>query len=157
VTTALYPGSFDPLHLGHVHVVEQAAGIFDEVVVAVLGNAGKHSGLLAMSDRVRLAKAAFARLGNVRCIGSDGFTVDVARREGAQFIIRSAHKDLAHEHAMAGTNNMMSGIRTVFAKADPTTAAISSTLVRDLVARGEIDRAVHLVPHPVGEALRLLA
>ncbi len=153
MVTALYPGSFDPFHLGHLHVVEQAAPIFDEVIVGVLGNPRKLSGLFAIPERVRLASAATAHLPNVRCLHSESLTVDVARTHGAGFIIRSGHKEGRHEMTMAAMNEYMSGVQTLFAAADPTRRLISSSLVRELVSRGETDAAARLVPAPVGEAL----
>jgi pantetheine-phosphate adenylyltransferase len=157
VTAVLYPGSFDPFHLGHLNVVEQAAGIFDEVIVGVLGNPRKRSGLFAIADRVRLAEAATEHLRNVRCVWSKGLTIDLARREGADFLVRSGHKESGDESTMAAMNERMSGIRTVFAAADPGTRTISSGRVRDLMARGVTDAAVQLVPPVVGHVLEELA
>ena len=155
--SALYPGSFDPFHLGHLSVVEQAAAIFDEVVVAVLGNSRKQSGLLPIPDRVRLARHATAHLSNVRCVSSSALTVDLARIEDVEFLVRSGHKEAGHEGTMAVMNQRLSGIRTVFAAPEARTRAISSSLVRDLIARGNIHAAIELVPPQVGRALAMLA
>ena len=153
VATALYPGSFDPFHLGHLNVVEQVARIFDEVVVGVLGNPRKPSGLFTLDDRVRLVEAATAHLTNVRCVSSDKLTIDMAACEGAVVLVRSGHKDARHESTMAATNEQMSGIQTLFAAADPNLRTISSSLVRDLMSRGHTGDAARLVPPPVGRAL----
>jgi pantetheine-phosphate adenylyltransferase len=157
MTAVLYPGSFDPFHLGHLHVVEQAAAVFDEVIVGVLGNPRKQSGLLAIADRVRLAKAATGHLRNVRCVWSEGLTIDLVRSEGADFLVRSGHKESGDEWTMAAMNERMSGIRTVFAAADPSTRTISSGRVRDLISRGDTDAAVQLVPAVIGHVLEELA
>jgi pantetheine-phosphate adenylyltransferase len=157
VTAVLYAGSFDPFHLGHLNVVEQAAGIFDEVIVGVLGNPRKQSGLFAIADRVRLAAAATGHLRNVRCVWSRGLTIDLARSEGADFLVRSGHKESGDESTMAAMNEKISGLRTVFAAADPRTRTISSGRVRDLMSRGDTEAAVHLVPPVVGSALEELA
>jgi pantetheine-phosphate adenylyltransferase len=153
VATALYPGSFDPFHLGHLDVVEQAARIFDEVIIGVLDNPRKPSGLFAIPERVQLASAATAHLPNVRCTHSDKLTIDVARSEGAAFVIRSGHKEGRHEVTMATMNQHMSGIQTLFVVADPTRRLTSASLVRDLVSRGETLAAARLVPPNVGQAL----
>ena len=153
MTAVLYPGSFDPFHLGHLNIVEQAAGIFDEVIVGVLGNPRKQSGLFAITDRVRLAEAATGHLPNVRCVASTGLTTDMARREGADFVVRSGHKESGDERTMAAMNQRMAGIRTVFVAAEPGKRTISSSLVRALMSRGDSDAAVRLVPPAVGAAL----
>ena len=157
MTAVLYPGSFDPFHLGHLNVVEQAAGIFDEVIVGVMGNPRKQSGLFAIADRVRMAEAATGHLRNVRCVWSSGLTIDLARGEGADFLVRSGHKESGDERTMAAMNERMSGIRTVFAAADPSTRTISSGRVRDLMSRGDTAAAVQLVPLVVGHVLEELA
>ena len=153
MTTALYPGSFDPLHLGHLTVVEQAARTFEQVVVAVLGNPQKQSGMFAIPERIRLAEAATAHLGNVRCVGYHGLVVDLARVEQADVLVRSAHKDSAHERSMAAMNETMSGIPTFFVTTDSTTRGISASLVRELVTSGRLDAALRLVPEAVSLAI----
>jgi pantetheine-phosphate adenylyltransferase len=154
VTTALYPGSFDPFHLGHLGTTQQAARSFDEVVVAVLGNPQKQSGLFPVPERVDLVTASVAHLANVRCVAFDGLTIDLAKREDAAVIVRAAHKDLRAERSMANANEMLSGIRTFFTAPEMATATISSTMVRILMAQGETAAAAALVPPPVAVALR---
>lgn len=154
MTTALYPGSFDPFHLGHLGTTQQAARSFDEVVVAVLGNPQKQSGLFPVPERVDLVTASVVHLANVRCVAFDGLTIDLAPQEDAAVIIRAAHKDLRTERSMANANEMMSGIRTFFTAPEMATATISSTMVRTLMAQGETAAAAALVPPPVAAALR---
>ena len=149
----LYAGSFDPIHLGHLGVVEQAAVAFDEVVVGVLVNPQKAAGLFAPEARVRLVAEAIAHLGTVRAVQFYGLTVALARREGATVLIRSAHKEQADELAMAATNGFISGIPTVLVPAAAATRDISSSLVRRLVGAGRIEEAQRLVPMAVGRAL----
>ena len=157
VATALYPGSFDPFHLGHLHVVEQVAGWFDEVVVGVLGNPRKSSGLFTLEQRVGLAEATTAHLPNVRSVSSDKLTIELARCEGAVVLVRCGHKEARHESTMAAMNERMSGIPTLFTVAHPSARAISSSLVRDLMSRGQTKAAARLVPPAVGQALEELA
>lgn len=154
---ALYAGSFDPLHLGHLSVIERTAGVFDEVIVAVLGNPAKRSGLFAIAERVRMIEAATAHLANVRCKTHQGLAVDAASAEHADVLVRSAHKDTGHERSMAAMNESMSGIGTCFAMPDAATSGISSSLVRELLTKGKREAALRLVPPAVGERIRRLA
>jgi pantetheine-phosphate adenylyltransferase len=146
VTTALYPGSFDPFHAGHLAVVEQAAAIFDVVAVAVLGNPTKPTGMFTISERLEIVEAATRHLDNVSCVAYDGLTVDLARREQAEVLIRSGHKDMRAERAMAATNDQLGGVRTVFVAADATTRNISSSLIRSLIRGGDHAAAARLMP-----------
>lgn len=130
--------------------------MFDEVVVAVLGNPAKRSGLFSIPQRVELVAAATAHFGNVRCVGFHGSTVDLARAEGTDVLVRAAHKETANERSMAAVNEQVSGIQTFFASPDPATWTISSSAVRGLVAAGEIEAAAELVPADVRAAIRAL-
>jgi pantetheine-phosphate adenylyltransferase len=151
--TALYPGSFDPFHLGHLEITEQAARSFDEVVVAVLGNPQKPSGMFAIPERLNLVSASVAHLANVRCVAFSGLTVELAKTEDAAVIVRAAHQDLRVERLMADANERMTGIATLFAAPEPTTATISSTMIRSLIACGKTAAAAALVPPAVATAL----
>jgi nitrilase len=151
VTIALFPGSFDPFHLGHLSIVEWAAQLHDEVVVGILGNPEKPSGMFTPDARAALATTATAHLPNVRCVVFRGVTGDLAKREHADVIIRSAHKDADLERSLAVLNKFMSeGVPTEFAPSDPGLEHISSTKVRDLLASGDGEAASALVP----EAMR---
>jgi pantetheine-phosphate adenylyltransferase len=152
VRTAVYPGSFDPFHLGHLEVVQCTAEMFDEVLVAVLINPAK-LGLLAPAERVDLIEESTTHLPNVRGLCHEGLTLDLARREGADVIVRAAGKEVRNERTMAATNEAVSGIRTCFVAPQPATAAISSSLVRMLLATGRHDGIRPLVPAPVFDAL----
>jgi pantetheine-phosphate adenylyltransferase len=153
VTTALYAGSFDPIHLGHVRIIERAASGFDEVVVAVTGNPSKQSGLLAVDERARLVAEATAHLDNVRTITHHGLTVDAARLVGASVLVRSAHKDRSDELTMAAMNERVSGVLSVFVPADPETAWISSSLVRSALRDGRDADLASMTPPCVVDAL----
>ena len=156
MATALYAGSFDPVHRGHLRIIEQAARMFDEVVVAVLGNPAKPSGMFAIPERIRMVEAATAHLGNVRCVGHHGLAVDIARTVHADVLVRAAHKEIGHERSMAAMNEVLSGIPNFVACPHPTTRHISSSLVRQLVMAGRDDAALQLVPPPVAAAIRQL-
>src|SRR3982751_2392895 len=79
VATAVYPGSFDPVHLGHLSVIERATAIFEWVVVAVVGNPDKSLGLFDIATRIELIRAATAHMETVSCISRHGLTVEAAQ------------------------------------------------------------------------------
>jgi pantetheine-phosphate adenylyltransferase len=153
VTVALYPGSFDPIHLGHLAIIEYAARNFDEVIVAVLANPNKDSGMFNPEERVRLVTEAAAHLPAVRCIQFYGLTVGLAQRQRADVLIRAGHKEHDIERPMAAMNQTMTGIPTAFAPVDWNTRAISASLVRQLVQSGQLAAAVAMVPPSVRPAL----
>ncbi len=126
----MYPGSFDPIHLGHLAIIDYAARAFDEVVVAVLANPDKTSGMFSPSERVELVSAATAHLNTVRCRHFYGLTVDLAEAESADVLIRSAHKEHGFEQSMAATNQHMAKIPAVYARVDGHTRTISASQVR---------------------------
>ena len=153
VTTAVCPGSFDPLTLGHVDVVRRARSMFDEVVVGVARNSSKAS-LLPVEQRVALARAAFADVDGVRVEAVDGLLADFVRTVGAVAVVKGLRggADFDAELPMALMNRHLSGVETVFVVGDQALAHIASSLVKD-VARygGPID---DLVPAGVAEAVR---
>lgn len=153
MTTAVCPGSFDPLTLGHVDVVRRARTMFDEVVVAVARNSSK-TPLLTADERVALARAALADLDGVRVEAVDGLLADFVRAQGASAVVKGLRSgaDFDAELPMALMNRHLSGVETVFVVGDPALAHVASSLVKD-VARygGPID---DLVPAGVGEAVR---
>jgi pantetheine-phosphate adenylyltransferase len=102
---------------------------------------------------VGLAHAATAHLANVRVTNHHGLTVDAARTVGATVLVRSAHKDRGDEHTMAATNERMTGVITAFVVADPTTAWISSSLVRAALAGGRLDEVRSMTPPCVADAI----
>jgi pantetheine-phosphate adenylyltransferase len=150
---ALYAGSFDPVHLGHLGVIESAARLYQQVVVAVVANPKKAQGLFTVSERVRLLTDATAHLPTVRTRHFEGLTVDLARDEGAHVLVRSAHKETADELSMAAMNLITADIPTTLVPADQLTRTISSSLIRQLVAAGHIAAAQELVPACVRQAL----
>jgi pantetheine-phosphate adenylyltransferase len=153
VPVALYAGSFDPVHLGHLGIIERVVPIFQEVVVAVVANPKKAGGMFTIDERVRFLTRATAHLPTVRARHFEGLTVDLARAEGAHVLVRAAHKDTADELSMAAMNLITAEIPTIVVPADPQTRTISSSLVRQLVDAGQIAAAQELVPACVRQAL----
>lgn len=148
----LYPGSFDPVTLGHVDILERACRLFDRVTVLVAAR-GK-ADLLPAAERVDLVRAAVAHLPDVDVASFAGLLVDEVHARGAAAVVRGIRNagDYEHEWGMAGVNSLLAAdAEFVYLLARPELAAVSSTLVRDVI-RHEGDLA-RLVPAVVAEAL----
>jgi pantetheine-phosphate adenylyltransferase len=153
MATVLYPGSFDPIHLGHVDVVEQARELFGTVVVAVMHNPSKPSGLFPVAERVELARQSLAHVDSVRVEAFGGLAVDAAASTGADFIVKGLRTagDFEVEQQMAQTNHSVTGIRTVYLPCSPAAGFISSRFVREIAQyRGDVG---HMVSPAVAAAL----
>lgn len=153
MSTALYPGSFDPVHLGHLSVIDRAADAFDAVVVAVLGNPEKRAGLFPVARRVELLASSIGPRDNVRCVAFHGLTVDAAKTFDCDVVVRTGHKDDDDEWAMLAMNQLMSGTRTIFFPPAPEHVTLSSSGIRALVADGRAAAAAAHVPAAVAAAL----
>jgi len=150
----LYPGSFDPIHLGHVDVIEQAHELFGSVVVAIMHNHAKPSGLFPVGERAEMAHTALAHLDGVTIEPHTGLAVQAAERADADFIVKGLRTagDFEIEQQMAHNNHAVTGIRTVYLPCRPELGYISSRFVREIAKYGgAID---HLVPANVAGALR---
>ena len=149
--TALYPGSFDPFHVGHLDVVEQAVELFGSVVVAAMHNPGKPSGVIDLDTRVRLTQSCVAHLPTVRVVPYPGLAVDAARDLGAHFIVKGLRSasDFDVEQQMAHTNHSVSGVRTVYVPARPDVSYVSSRFIREIGLHG--GRIDHLLPAVVAD------
>lgn len=150
---ALYAGSFDPIHLGHLGVVSRASTTYDRVVVGVLANPDKRTGMFRPAERLQLIDEATRHLANVSSQHFDGLTIDLAAKVGATVLVRAAHKEWAKEISMAAMNLHLAGIVTAMIPADLDTSTISSSVVRNLAATGHLQAAIDLVPPCVGDAL----
>ncbi len=148
----LYPGSFDPVTLGHIDIITRALKLFDKVTVAV-AHAGK-ADLLDIDERVDLFRKSVKGLGNVEVHPFRGLLVDEVARCGADAVIRGIRTqgDYEHEWSLAGVNALLADdIEYIYLLARPVMAAVSSTLVRDVVRHG--GPLEKLVPAPVVKAL----
>ena len=151
---AVYPGSFDPITLGHLDVVKRAAHLFDQVIVGVASRQEKHP-LFSWPERVRLAKEVVKGMDGVTVQGFDCLTVEFAQRAHAQAIIRGmrAVMDFDYEFQMALTNRKLApAVETVFFVPSERYFYLSSSLVRELAAKG--GELSCFVPEPVVRALR---
>lgn len=152
---AFYPGSFDPLHLGHLDVIRQGCELFGSVTVGVLFNFAKEPGLFTVEDRVNMVEEATADLSGVEVISHAGLAIDAARSVGANLIVKGLRNssDFEIEHQMSQMNHSVAGIRTVFVSADASLSFVSSRFVREIVKYG--GDVSHLVPPVVANALGL--
>jgi len=151
--TALYPGSFDPFHLGHLDIVQQSVELFGSVVLAVMHNPGKPSGLIDLGHRVDLARECVAHLPTVRVEAHPGLAVDAALAERADFMVKGLRNatDFDVEQQMAHTNFAVSGVRTVYLPCRSDHAFISSRFIREIAQYG--GDVSSMVPEPVSRAL----
>jgi pantetheine-phosphate adenylyltransferase len=147
----LYAGSFDPIHLGHVDVIEAASCRCSHLWIAAAVNPSKGSGLLSLEDRQHLLRESLSHLGNVSVTTCDRLLVSLAEDIGADTLIRGAARDGGSEIQMAITNLAVGEIPTALIPCRPDHAHISSTYVRQLLASGGPAAIRELVPAPVYE------
>lgn len=136
--TAVYPGSFDPITMGHVDVVTRASQMFEQIVMAVVKNPGKKP-LISLEDRVNLVRDSIGHLTNVKVESFEGLTVDLAKKHNANVIIRGlrAVSDFENEFAMAQINKRLSSnIDTVFLTAGVEYQFLSSSMMKEVAALG---------------------
>lgn len=145
---ALFPGSFDPITLGHYDIVKRALDLFDEIVVAIGVNGDKNY-MFTVEQRKEFIEKAFADEPKVKVTTYQGLTVDFCKEIDAQFILRGLRNpaDFEFEKAIAHTNRKLSQIETVFLLTAARTSFISSSIVRDVI-RNHGDYTV-LVPESV--------
>ena len=145
---ALFPGSFDPITLGHFDIIRRALALFDEIVVAIGVNGDKNY-MFTVEQRKEFIEKAFADEPKVKVTTYQGLTVDFCKEIDAQFILRGLRNpaDFEFEKAIAHTNRKLSQIETVFLLTAARTSFISSSIVRDVI-RNHGDYTV-LVPESV--------
>lgn len=136
---AMYPGTFDPITLGHEDLVRRAATLFDRVVVAIADNPGSKAPLFSTEERVAMAASALADLPNVEVTGYAGLTVDFAREHNLRVIIRGlrAVSDFEYEFQLANMNrHLTEEVETAFLTPTEKYTFISSSLVREVAELG---------------------
>lgn len=149
---AIYPGSFDPITLGHVDVLRRGSKLFDEVILAVGNNPAKRY-RLDLDTRCRLAEEAAAGVSGVRIVPFQGLLVDTCKQLGVDVILRGlrALSDFDTEFRYGLANRDLSGIETMFLLSAPENVYVSSSLVKEIYANG--GDVTRLVPGPVLHAL----
>jgi pantetheine-phosphate adenylyltransferase len=145
---AIFPGSFDPITLGHYDIIQRGVKLFDEVIVAIGINAEKKY-MFPLETRKQFIKDAFKNEPRVKVITYEGLTIDLCHQLEAAFILRGLRNpaDFEFEKAIAHTNRKLSQIETVFLLTAARTSFISSSIVRDVI-RNSGDYSV-LVPESV--------
>jgi pantetheine-phosphate adenylyltransferase len=138
VAIALCPGSFDPVTLGHLDIIERSARHFDEVIVAVIRNPQKAQSLFTLEERQQLLKESLGHLSNVRIEFFKGLLVEFAKEHGAEAIVKGlrAVSDFDYELQMAQMNQQLTGIDTFFLSTSPQYSFLSSSLVREVARFG---------------------
>lgn len=134
---AIFPGSFDPITLGHHDIISRGLELFDEVVVAIGVNANKKY-MFSLEERMGFIKEAFKDKPNIKVVSYSGLTVDFCKEIEAGFILRGLRNpaDFEFEKAIAHTNKVLTGIDTVFLLTASGTSFISSSIVRDVIRNG---------------------
>jgi len=131
---AIFPGSFDPITLGHEDIIKRGISLFDEIVIAIGVNAEKKY-MFSLEERKRFIEETFKDEPKISVITYEGLTIDLAKKLNANFILRGLRNpaDFEFEKAIAHTNRRMSKIETVFLLTAAQTSFISSSIVRDVL------------------------
>ena len=134
---AIFPGSFDPITNGHFDIIKRGVSLFDDIIVAIGVNAEKKY-MFSLEDRKRFIEEAFKDEPKVKVITYSGLTIDLCKKENAEFILRGLRNpaDFEFEKAIAHTNRSLSKIETVFLLTAAGTSFISSSIVRDVLRNG---------------------
>jgi pantetheine-phosphate adenylyltransferase len=132
---AFFPGSFDPITKGHEDIVKRAIPLFDEIIVALGTNTSKNS-MFSLKTRLEWVENTFKDCKNIKVIAYEGLTINACKIHSAQFILRGIRNsiDFEYEKSIALVNqNMSPDIETIYLNTNPEVAAISSTIVREII------------------------
>jgi len=131
---AVFPGSFDPITLGHYDIIERGLTVFDEIILAIGVNAEKKY-MFSLAERKRFMEETFAGEPKIKVMTYKGLTIDFCKKQNAEFILRGLRNpgDFEFEKAIAHTNRKLSGTETVFLLTSSGKSYISSSIVRDVI------------------------
>ena len=134
---AVFPGSFDPITLGHLDIINRSLPLFDEIIIAIGVNADKKY-MFPLEERKRFIEETFKREDSISVITYEGLTIDLCKKYEADFILRGLRNpaDFEFEKAIAHTNRRLSKIETIFLLTAADTSYISSSIVRDVIRNG---------------------
>ncbi len=134
---AVFPGSFDPITLGHVDIIHRGLELFDEIIIAIGINAEKKH-MWSLEDRKSFIEHAFHGNDRIKIKTYEGLTAEFCKTEKAAFLLRGLRNslDFSYEKSIAQTNAMLTGVESVFIISSPESSHISSTIVRDIARHG---------------------
>ena len=134
---AVFPGSFDPITLGHFDIIKRSIPLFDKIIVAIGVNADKKY-MFSLEERKRFIEESFADEPSISVVVYEGLTIELCEKMNAKFILRGLRNpaDFEFEKAIAHTNRKLSKIETVFLLTAANTSYISSSIVRDVLRNG---------------------
>jgi pantetheine-phosphate adenylyltransferase len=153
VALVLYPGSFDPIHNGHLEIIETASRLFDGVIVAAMRNPQKGEPLFSLDERREMLEESVAHLDNVEVTMFSTLVVDLAKEMHADFIVKGlrAVSDFESELQMAQMNHKISDVNTLFIPSASGNSFLASKLIREIARFG--GDVTSMVPTPVAKRL----
>ncbi len=136
--TGIFVGSFNPFTIGHDSVVRRAMGLFDRLVIGVVGDQVHKPDLPSAEERIKAISSIYADEPKIEVKAYYGLAVDFARQEGAQYIIKGVRsvKDFEYEREQADINRQIAGVETILLYSEPEHSSISSSMVRELLHFG---------------------
>lgn len=155
MSIAIFPGTFDPVTLGHVDIIERSAKLFDEIIVVILDNSEKQC-IFDVQQRLQFLQHACAHVKNARVCYDHGLTVDFAKRVFANAIIRGVRnsKDFEYEHDIASVNTHITNeIETILLYCNPKYSFVSSSMIKEMVMYKQDVRS--FVSEEVAQALEI--
>jgi len=137
IRRAVFPGSFDPITLGHVDIIERALPLFDEIIIAIGVNAAKNY-MWNLEERIAKIKVVFKGNSKIKVTSYEGLTANFCKKENAQYMLRGLRNtaDFTYEQTIAQANEKVNGIDSVFLICSPEYSHISSSIVRDIARNG---------------------
>ena len=150
----IYPGSFDPLTLGHLNIIDRASKVFDKIIIAVAHNVSKKT-IFSIDERVDIIQEIFKDNSNIEVDSFEGLLVEYVKKAGTDTVLRGMRSvsDFEYEMQMAHANKTLNPeLETIFMVTDSKFAHISSSLIKEIITLG--GSAEHLVPKLVESRLR---